>query len=394
LNNLKDKLDIISGKRCIVVAPSGYLKGRGARSGKFIESFDCVVKCNTTLHIEDQNNELGRRCDIWYGLPHYPSTPWYISFNLIKKQGVKLLSILPRFSLFSDTWDIAMDWFSKENENYNVKWREASLEAFDNLHRQLDCVPFTGVYAVIDLLNEGAETVYAYGHDFYQTGYFHNVASKRYEGSDWHKIEPQMALFWTLLNIEPRFDCDDNLKQILFSKFASPAKVLQQNRALFHTDLNHFFQGKRVTTLIFRSCNIEKFGLILEGIEECISANDIYVLCQKSIMRQLSNFDSNLINYGSDEAFNLTKIQGVSKLIERQYDVCLIPYNGLELRTYYNIFLSVINLGIKRVFLVSDRGALVKLDDIDLVCESIAKYSSISDEYMYLFDRFDRKKCF
>ena len=50
---------IVKRKRCIVVAPSGFLKGQGEKSRRFIESFDVVVKNTNMCEIEDDDGELG-----------------------------------------------------------------------------------------------------------------------------------------------------------------------------------------------------------------------------------------------------------------------------------------------------------------------------------------------
>ncbi|MFT6989270.1 MAG: hypothetical protein ACJASL_001239 [Paraglaciecola sp.] len=390
---MDNKLELVKGKRCVVVAPSGYLKGRGSKSGEFIESFDSVIKCTNSCEIDDPNNELGARCDIWYGLPYYPAIAWSVSFAALKKQSVKLLSFQPRLERYGDKWDTSVNWFLEKNKQHQHNWVEANREHYQKLLTELSCIPFTGVFAVIDLLNQGAKEVYAYGHDFYQTGYFDDRASSRFEGSEWHKLEPQMAMFWKLLQTEPRFNCDDNLKQILYAMFGEENKVLDQVRRLFLTDLSHFFDKKQQSMLVFRTCNIQKFTPFLSVIESYFADDSVDVLCQSSFVEQLAGSKSHIINYGSDQAIKFEVAMAAPELRQKKYLSCLIPYNGLEMLTYYDVLLIVKSLDIANIFIVSPRGGLFKIDDINKVCLQIEKYLSVRAEYKMLNDKFDRKNC-
>ena len=72
LNSKTKILDLVKNKRCVVVAPSNYLKNRSL--GKWIDDFDVVVKCNDFYELQgDGAKDLGKRCDIWYGLPQQRS---------------------------------------------------------------------------------------------------------------------------------------------------------------------------------------------------------------------------------------------------------------------------------------------------------------------------------
>lgn len=385
---------LVKGKTCIVVAPSGYLKGRGALSGKFIESFDCVVKCTRTIEIDDLDNELGSRCDLWYGLPYYSSISWGISFDALHRQGVKLMCFRPRSERYAVVWDESLEWFLKANSEHDFPWQQVCLSTNNRLIEQFDCVPYMGVVAVIDLLNKGAETVYAYGHDFYQSGYFNDLYSSLSGDSNWHKVEPQMKLLWNLLQSEPRFDCDDNLKQLLSFKFGTELDVRESRLQLFNTDLQHFFWNKKQSLLVFRSCNIEYFKQFLSGIEAYFNAENIHVLCQKGFICELEGYKSDIIDYQSDESFSKDLAMTISALKLKHFDSCLIPYNGLELLTYYQIFLIVAAIGINNVYLVSTRGSLSKLKDLDDEITRIERYMTIRDEFRVLSDKYDRTQCF
>lgn len=388
-----DSEPLVKNKRCIVVAPSGYLKGRGALSGKFIESFDCVVKCTSTLGMHDPHNELGQRCDIWYGLPHYPTIPWSISFDALQDQAVKLMFFQPRLERYATTWDESVNWFLREKKDCQIPWQQACHDTYCDLIARFDCIPFTGVFSIVHLLNMGAQEVYAYGHDFYQTGYFDDVASTRNDGGAWHKVEPQMLMLWELLQNEPRFSCDNNLKQLLSLKFANKTQVLASSQQLLLADLSHFFSTSLGKVVIFRSCNLAIFKPFLTTIESYYPVIDIRILCQTSFVSQLSDLTSKIIDYGHDTPFKSDEVIEAIEGSGDSFTTCIIPYNGLELWTYFDIFLAVHKLKISRVFLVSMRGALIKVDNVSDVCEKIAKYLKMRKEYRMLNDKFDRRNC-
>jgi hypothetical protein len=388
---MEENFELVKGKRCIVVAPSGYLKGRGQKSGQFIESFDCVVKCTSTVQLDDPHNELGLRCDLWYGLPHYPS--WSVSFEALRRQSVKLMYFQPRLERYADAWDDSVNWFLSNNNQYEFRWKSACKSTYEALISKFECIPFTGVFAIVHLLNMGAKEVYAYGHDFYQTGYFNEVSSARNDGGEWHKIEPQMFMLWQLLQSEPRFSCDNNLKQILTERFSTKDEIIKSSQQLLLTDLSHFVSESVGDILIFRSCNIETFRLFLRTIESYYPATDVGVICQSSFVSQLNGQKSNIIDYCRDTPFKADEVIEVIADNGDSYNTCLIPYNGLELWTYFEIFLAVNKLKINRVFLMSMRGALVKIDDVSGVCDQIAKYLKLRDEFRMLNDKYDRRNC-
>lgn len=385
---------MVKGKTCIVVAPSGYLKGRGASSGKFIESFDCVVKCTRAIELDDPDNELGIRSDLWYGLPYYSSLSWGISFDALHRQSLKLMCFRPRAERYGAVWDEAVEWFLKANSEHNFLWQEGCTSTNNRLMEQLDCVPYMGVLAIIDLLDQGAGKVYAYGHDFYQSGYFNDEDSSLSGDSDWHKVEPQMQLLWQLLQSEPRFDCDDNLKQLLSQKCGTELDIRESRQRLFHTDLQHFFLEKKQSVLMFRSCNIEYFKQFLSGVESYFNAANIHVLCQKGFVNEFEGYRSDIINYQSDESFSKAQAMMISALRLNHFDSCLIPYNGLELLTYHHIFLIVAALGINNVYLISTRGALSKLKHLDNEIARIERYLPMRAEFRVLSDKYDRRQCF
>jgi hypothetical protein len=383
----------IVGKKCIVVAPSGYLNGRGARSGEFVDSFDFVVKCTRTIDITDDNYELGKRCDLWFGLPFYAKLPWQLSDDIHCKFAAKHLFFQPKLDRYKEIWDESIAHFKSRNLAQQVSWSEAPTHLYERLIKQFDCIPFTGVFAIFVLLELGASEVYAYGHDFYLTGYFDNVAPAQLSNSDWHKLKPQMQFLWHLLQTEPRFKCDKNLSQLLTREFGSEAKKEASSQALLASDCDFFLSQSPSQTLIFRSNNIQCFTKNLQIIKSFIDCEFLFVLAQISVVDELALHVKNIVTYPSDKPFDSQLALSLTTLHEHVFHQCLVPYNGEKLSTYLEIFKVISALKIKRTYLVSQRGALIEISNVNRIVEEIEEYLSVRERYQLLASKYDRKHC-
>lgn len=385
---------IIKGKRCVVVAPSGYLRGRGQRSGEFVEEFDLVAKCTRTVDILDKDNELGGRCDLWYGLPNHPNVPWALTQEAIDRQNIKHLFLQPRLDLYASTWDNYMSGFWDSDLSKQTPWSITPEKLYKDLIKKFDCIPFTGVFAIYHLLSMGAKEVYAYGHDFYLSGYFNDITPNRCEESDWHKKEPQMKFLWDLINFEPRFKCDPNLAQLLSNKFGSSAQQDTEKSRLFCSDIRHFFysSAEQENILLFRSCNILIFNKLIEDLNANLQTSSVHIFAQEKIVDELIDNEYEVISY-PENTFKFSQLKSLLPLQNLDFTSCLIPYNGLELYTYLDIFKSLQWLKIKRVFLISPRGALSQVSDLSILISSIERYLSMQEEFKLLADKFDRRNC-
>ena len=385
---------IIKGKRCIVVAPSGYLRGRGQRSGDFVEQFDLIVKCTRTVDISDKDNELGGRCDLWYGLPNHPKIPWALTKKVIDRQNIKHLFIQPRLELYANTWDEYMSCFWDSDLSKQTSWSFSSEELYQDLIIKFDCIPFTGVFAIYHLLSMGAKEVYAYGHDFYLSGYFNDITPNRCKESEWHKKEPQMKFLWDLINNEPRFNCDPNLAQLLSNKFGSNIQQETEKSRLFCSDIRHFFHNTAAqeNILLFRSCNILIFNKLIEDLNANLQTSSVHILAQEKIVDELIATKYKVIRYPAN-TFKISQLKSLLPLQTLDFTSCLIPYNGLELYTYLDIFKSLQLMKIKRVFLISPRGALSQVSDLSTLIRSMKRYLSMQEEFKLLADKFDRRNC-
>lgn len=381
--------EYLRNKSCIVIAPSGYLKNR--RKGSFIDSFDRVVKCND-FHDMDAgpDKELGARCDIWYGLPQNKTYNFNFS-KLHSELNPRILCITPKRDSYANMWHETLKRFKKQNELYGYTYRIADEESFELLIRDVDCMPMTGLIAINDLLHAGAKSVYALGFDFHATGYY-NEKSSVSEGvkTGWHKIDPQMKYIWDLLQNDSRFDCDDNLKQILHAHFDENYSPDFWQRQITASELEHFCnEFKDDEILVFRSCNFESFTIMAEIFNSFFQKNKLSYVVQKSVEDEALFAGSTLIRTGSDSSIKYEEVIQNATLQSKKFVACLIPYNNLPLKHYLNILRIIQELNIKDVHFVSQRGPFRKILDIRTLCDNLEYYLEHEESFKIMMSKFD-----
>lgn len=381
--------EYLRNKSCIVVAPSGYLKNR--RKGSFIDGFDRVVKCNDFYDMNaGQDEELGARCDIWYGLPENKS----YNFNFAKlhsKLNPRIMCIQPKKDSYAKTWQESIERFKKQNELYGYTHRIVDEESYELLVREVDSMPMTGLMAINDLLHFGAKSVYALGFDFHTSGYYNEKTSIS-EGvkSGWHKVDPQMKHIWDLLQNDSRFDCDDNLKQILHSHFDESYSHDHWQRQITESELEHFCnEFKDDVILIFRSCNFDSFSIMAEIFNTFFQKDKLSYVVQKSVEDEAIFDGLTTIRTGSDSSIKYEEVIQNATLQSKKFVACLVPYNNLPLKHYFNIIKIVKSLNIKEVYFVSQRGPFRKLFDIQNLCEKLEFYLKNEESLKIMMSKFD-----
>ena len=212
-------------KRVIIVGPSSYLENM--ISGKFIDSFDIVVRIN---NIHDLNNpklveDLGKKTDVIYFdgavdnkrfkdysacLPQllkctYPETEWFYEDRC--KANISVLR----------------KYFNTEVIN-KEKYNELKL----CLDKNLKVRPNSGLIAIMDLLLFPIKELYITGIDFYRSAYssYHpdyglsSLASikevfRKGDNGDVHDINKQFKYFKQEICKDLRINMDDILKNYL-----------------------------------------------------------------------------------------------------------------------------------------------------------------------------------
>lgn len=376
---------LVKGKRCIVVAPSGFLKGKGEKSRRFIESFDLVVKNTNMCEIKDDDGELGNRCDVWYGWP--ATEEWELSIESLQQQNIQYIRLHAGADNYKNALEKHLPDFMHKVSRHSIPFSIVSRESYGELVTELDCIPFTGVLAIYDLLANGASQVFAYGHDFYRTGYFSGRTTYQPVDVQWHKQEPQMKYLYGLLQNEGRFDCDFNLKTILYKHFGDSQKFLESSALLLESELSRFtFAGNQ---LIIRTCNINIFNSMLSKLILSCKKDLLTLVCQEGVVEQIKLVD-NIYIYKGAGVYSCDELEAQFNLADGNYNRCIIPYNGRPLIEYYEVFKWVNSLKIKEVLLMSERGVIKLIDNLDEYLKEIIWYVENRRRALEAISEFDR----
>jgi hypothetical protein len=386
-----DFADFVKGKRCIVLAPSGFLKGQGENSRRFIESFDVVVKNTNMCEIDDQDGELGKRCDIWYGWP--ATEEWELSIESLQQQNIKYIRLHSNADNYKNALEKHLPNFMQKVSYHKISYSIVEHARYSELVTTLNCIPFTGVLAIYDLLANGASKVFAYGHDFYRTGYFNGRTTYQPVDVQWHKTEPQMAYVYNLLKHEPRFNTDLNLKTILYQHFGEEDRFRDSARSLLEVELSKFCFDDEY--LIVRSCNIEIFNSILSNLTKVCKKEQLTLVCQEEFVDQVHLIDnvSDVLVYKDSNAYSFDELRDQFQLDSGRYKRCIMPYNGRPLIEYYELFKWVDSLNIEEVLLVSKRGAIKLIDDVEGYLIKLVWYCDNRRKALEAMSEFDRHNC-
>ncbi|XOV79313.1 MAG: hypothetical protein ACFHVJ_20740 [Aestuariibacter sp.] len=390
------KSNLVAGKSCIVVAPSRYMRGRGPASADFIAGFDLVVKTTDMCEMNDPVGELGSRCDIWYGMPGNASG-WRVDIQALQRQGVKLMVLQPRLERYAQAWDEYFNWLNEQNVPDNIEVQIADLTSYEQWVEKLEGIPLSGVFAIFDLLQKGAKKVFAYGHDFYRTGYFFDSDFEaKTKISDWHHLDKQMQAIYQIVETDSHFQCDSNLRYLLNEKFQAGFEPLSGFRQLISSELSFFNRSYSFgNACIFRTCNIERFNQLLLALLEEQICQSLQVIVQSSVAPQLKPCDgkANVISYTGGDKFTKERLSEDLDFSVNSFDTVFVPYNGMELWTYIDIFEYCLSLQVKNVFLISLRGTVRRIDNLANECESIREYLNMRNRFNQYAQRYDRRHC-
>jgi hypothetical protein len=209
--------DFVKDKRVVIVGPAKSIND--TKQGKFIDSFDIVVRFNNSIPINKQNNEdVGIRTDILCScLEEHRLSGGDIKPELWKNEGVKwVLSAYPKEL-----------WYVKNNYNEFVRRNRGAinhhvveLDFFEGLEEELGTRPTTGYLGITYLLSMNIKELYVTGITFcsdgYAKGYKDSVDDKTFKkisNSNIHSQEPAEIHFKKLCFSDERIILDDFLKE-------------------------------------------------------------------------------------------------------------------------------------------------------------------------------------
>ena len=224
--------NIIKQKRIIIVGPSSALSGSGL--GKYIESFDIVVRLNKSLPIPlNQYNDIGMRTDILYNSLNTTDYPGEnnIEPSFFLKNGVKYLRCsYPPIDPFKK--DII--YFMKMNKN-KIPFGTIDINYYIQIEHCLKSRPLTGTCAILDLLMYDIKELVVIGIDFYMNpynSYYRKInikQLKKLKNNGVHKNTSQIELLKRLYLLDNRFKTDHMLKNILLYDYILFFNKLKNN---------------------------------------------------------------------------------------------------------------------------------------------------------------------
>ena len=210
--------DFLKGKSVVLVGPSPYLEGK--KRGKFIDSHDVVIRMNKGWKIEpNMVEDFGSRTDIrWHCMMDHHHHGGDFDVEGMVDYGVKwLASQFPR----------NLDYFHNDNikfetiNNERVKFHcFADLIYFLNIHMAIETRPNVGPTAVAELINYDIDSLHLMGVSFFRDGwhkgYKEGYALERATSAG-HAQEPQMHILKLILENEPKFTMDEEVKNIIYN---------------------------------------------------------------------------------------------------------------------------------------------------------------------------------
>lgn len=384
--------DLVKNKRCVVVAPSNYLKNRSL--GEWIDDFDVIVKCNDFYELQDDGaKDLGKRCDVWYGLPQQRS--YQFGYEKCKsKLNPKHFRIQARHTSYADFWDKTMLEFEEKNNSFGFDYSIIDSEWYAHLAERIGCIPMTGILAIFDLLKQEASEVHALGFDFMQSGYYNDYPiDPKVESSGWHKNLNLKKVLHELLISEDRFFCDHHLETILSSELSDHFDRKKCFADNFENDCKLFFDScTQESVLMIHSSNRFNFETAISLTSKFNEKSKIHVISSSENVSE--DKKRNITRYSCKERkLSAESISDLETLQKQHFQYCLVGYNGRGLFQYLNIFKLLSGLHCSEIFLVSELGFLRKIESPDLHISEIKEFLRSKDRFNYLQTKYNRENC-
>ena len=211
-------LKAISGKKVIIVGPAAYVLGTD--SGKYINTFDYIVRVNHAIPIEHPS-DYGNRTDILYHI---------LSRRNLKSSEKKLIS-KTEIALWKNS---GLCWLVSRHDVTSRRIREMGprlngafpwvcirAHFYTKIRQAVKRSPNTGIVAIAHLLTSQLKELHIIGFDFYRSGVYAGYGDFR-PGEEagsvnqhWHETESQVDYLRQLVARDPRLKPDEVLSNIL-----------------------------------------------------------------------------------------------------------------------------------------------------------------------------------
>lgn len=216
--------NLIRNKKVIIVGPSITIQD--CQLGKFIDSFDIIVRLNKSLPVPPHMyNHIGSRTDILYNSLNTTDYPGENNVNpiFLKHQKIRYLRC-PYPPIVPFKHDI--ESFQRKNRNI-IPFGYIDQDYYRKLRYSLQTRPYTGTCAIADILHSDVKELYVMGVDFYTygyTNYYRKVSPKkldRLRNNNIHKRTPQIDLLRRFYLLDKRLVVDNVLDKILLEEYDS-----------------------------------------------------------------------------------------------------------------------------------------------------------------------------
>lgn len=221
--------DFLAGKRVAIVGPAEYLTKLD--TGKYIDSFDIVVRINRGTEIIDQySNSIGKRTDILYScLIKSQDNAGDMNVKEYLKSGVKWISTIPASDINgicrSNKLHEMVSWFTVVKLKRNFDFHIMDYRKYSLVNKNVESRANTGFSAIFDLLDHDVSGLYITGFSFYLDNFIsgykkgcerdEEVFAKQCFASKRHKQEPQWKFLKKIVKNDKRIKVDKILQKIL-----------------------------------------------------------------------------------------------------------------------------------------------------------------------------------
>ena len=243
LQNLKK---LINKKRVALVGPAEYvMKELGEEHGKFIDSFDVVIKLNNMInHQSELNKYYGSRCDILISSfylskldGHKNKHHFEIEENYKSKQNMVLFENMPRFLFrevyksFKEPIEDNYSYYCIEEEFHNKSLK--TLSSLSDITLEKNKAYTTGLLAISNILNMKPKKLYISGITSYldtkHNGYYEWYSTQNktgitnyFDGKDYpsgktsgHNFNVEKIIFKNIIKSNKKVKTDVYLKTLL-----------------------------------------------------------------------------------------------------------------------------------------------------------------------------------
>lgn len=231
--------NMLCNKRVAIVGPS--CNTQNTKQGKKIDNYDIVVRLNKSIPIPRKRyNDIGSRTDILYNSMNTSDFPGQNNINipLLQKENIKYIACSYPY-IYPFDKDISK--FLSINNN-RIPYHIPHIILYKTIVSILQCRPYTGTCAILDILNFPVKELYITGIDCYLNKYYKEYRQISREAlyqirhNHIHQNGPQLDFIKTLALKDSRLRLDKFLENYFFRNEYKIYKSVNTNNYIFDLD--------------------------------------------------------------------------------------------------------------------------------------------------------------